>query len=71
MNLMNLIQAMRSGANARAFVSQMARQNPVYRQAERIANGKDSQQLMQTVSEMCRQRGTTPEALAQQLGLYP
>ena len=67
--LMMLLQAARTGGNPMQMLRQMAAQNPAAAQAMNIVNGKTPQQLQQIAMNMCRERGTTPEAIARQLGL--
>ena len=64
-----VMQAMKRGATPAQFVAQMAAQNPVIAQVQSVIRGKTPEQLNATLNEMCRQQGTTPEALARQLGL--
>ena len=64
-----ILTAMRNGGNPTALVNQMARNNPQMAQAARMISGKSPQQLQQMAMNMCRERGTTPEAVLQQLGL--
>lgn len=64
-----VMQAMKRGTSPAQFVAQMASQNPVIAQVQSVIRGKTPQQLNATLNDMCRQQGTTPEALARQLGL--
>ena len=64
-----ILTTMRNGGNPTALVNQMARNNPQMAQAARMISGKSPQQLQQMAMNMCRERGTTPEAVLQQLGL--
>lgn len=64
-----VMQAMKRGATPAQFVAQMAAQNPVIAQVQSVMRGKTPQQLNATLNELCRQNGTTPEAIARQLGL--
>lgn len=64
-----VMQAMKRGATPAQFVAQMASQNPVIAKVESVMRGKTPQQLNATLNDLCRQNGTTPEALARQLGL--
>lgn len=63
-----VMQAMKKGATPMQFVAQMAAQNPLFAQLQSVMRGKTPEQLNATLKEMCRQQGTTPEALARQLG---
>lgn len=64
-----ILTAMRNGGNPTALVNQMARSNPQMAQAARMISGKSPHQLQQIAINMCRERGTTPEAVLQQLGI--
>lgn len=64
-----VMQAMRKGATPAQFVAQMASQNPVIAQVQSVMRGKTPEQLNATLNDLCRQQGTTPEALARHLGL--
>lgn len=69
MNVMQMVQMMRTGGNPMQMMQQMAAQNPVMRQAMDMARGKSPQELRQIADNMARQRGTTVEDIARQLGL--
>ena len=43
--------------------------NPQTATALNILNGKSPQQLQEIATNMCRERGTTPQAVAQSLGI--
>lgn len=69
MNIMQMmIQAAQRGMNPQQFFQQYG-QNPQVAQIAKVAQGKNSDQLMQTVSNMAQQRGITLDTLAQQMGL--
>lgn len=68
-NLQSLFQMMQQGANPNALLNQMAQQNPALQQALGLLNGKNQQQQMQLLEDMARQRGTTLQQVAQQMGL--
>lgn len=73
MNPMNnplsmLVAAAKSGGNPMAMAQQMATRDPRMRQCMQMLHGKTQQQTEQMVRNMCKERGTTPEALAQSLG---
>ncbi len=63
-----VMQAMKKGATPMQFVAQMASQNPLFAQLQSVMRGKTPEQLNATLNDLCRQQGTTPEALARQLG---
>lgn len=69
MNVMQMVQMMRTGGNPMQMMQQMAAQNPIMRQAMDMARGKSPQELRQIADNMARQRGTTVEDIARQLGL--
>ena len=64
-----LVTALRHGADPTQMIAQMARNNPQMAQASRMISGKSPQQLQQMAMNMCRECGTTPEAVLRQLGL--
>lgn len=63
-----MMQAAQQGVSPQQFFQQYAG-NPEVAQLARIAQGKNAQQLMQTASNMAKQRGTSLDAVAQQFGL--
>ena len=66
--LQMMMQAARQGLTPQQFFQQHAG-NPAVAQLARIAQGKDREQLMQTASNMARQRGTSLNAVARQMGI--
>lgn len=68
-NMQSLFQMMQQGVNPNALLNQMAQQNPALQQALGLLNGKNQQQKMQVLEDMARQRGTTLQQVAQQMGL--
>lgn len=62
------ITALKNGGNPTALVNQMARNNPQMAQAARMISGKSPAQLQQMAINMCKECGTTPEAVLKQLG---
>lgn len=64
-----MMQAVRAGMSPSQFFQQMGGQNPMLKQLHQITNGKNPQELMQIAENMARERGTTVQALAQQMGL--
>lgn len=68
MILQMMMQAAQSGMTPQQFFQQNAG-NPAVAQIAKIAQGKNREQLMQTASNMAQQRGTTLEAVAQQMGI--
>ena len=68
MILQMMMQAAQSGMTPQQFFQKNAG-NPAVAQIAKIAQGKNREQLMQTASNMAQQRGTTLEAVAQQMGI--
>ena len=64
-----LIAAAKNGGNTSQVIQQMARSNPQMAQAARMISGKSPAQLQQMAMNMCKERGTTPEAIMRELGL--
>lgn len=64
-----ILQAAQMGRNPMAMVQQMAASNPQAAQALQLIQGKTPQQLQRIATNMAQQMGTTPEAIAQSLGL--
>lgn len=69
MILQMMMQAAQSGMSPKQFFLQYAG-NPEVAQIARISHGKNREQLMQTASNMAKERGTTIDAVAQQIGLH-
>ncbi len=67
--LMEMAQAMKSGANPQEFVARMAQQNPVFAKVHDVIKGKSPQQINAAIMDICRQQGTSIQALARQLGI--
>lgn len=64
-----MMQAMQGGQSPMQFLAQASGQNPVFQQMQQITQGKTPQQLMQIAENMAKERGTTLQAVAQQMGL--
>lgn len=64
-----MMQMMQSGGNPNAMLQQMAKQNPQVRQFMQMIQNKTPQEKEQMVRNMCKERGTTPEALARSMGV--
>lgn len=67
--LQMIVQAARMGRDPTSMMQQLAASNPQAAQAMRMVSGKTPQQLQQIATNMAQQMGTTPEAIAQSLGL--
>ena len=67
--LMQMVNMARNGGNPMQLMQQMARSNPQANQVMQMMSGKNPQQLRQMAVNMCKERGTTVERVAQQLGI--
>ena len=65
-----ILTAMRNGGDPRRLIEQMARQNPQMAQAAQMISGKSPQQLQRMAMNMCRECGTTPEAVLRSLRIF-
>lgn len=65
--LSQIINAMRDGGNPAVLMQQMIGSNP---QLAQIASGKSPEQLMQVAENMCRERGTSVDAVLKQFGIF-
>ena len=63
-----MLQAARMGMTPQQFFQQNAG-NPQVAQMAQIAQGKSRDQLMQTAANMAKERGTTLDAIARQMGI--
>lgn len=63
-----MMQAAQHGMSPQQFFQQYGN-NPQVAQLAQIAQGKSRDQLMQTASNMAKERGTSLEMVAQQMGL--
>ena len=68
MILQMMMQAAQSGMSPQQFFQQYAG-NPEVTQIAKIAQGKNREQLMQTASNMAKERGTSLETISQQMGI--
>ena len=64
-----LMTALQRGTDPRQLINQMARSNPQMAQAAQMISGKSGAELQQMALNMCRDQGTTPEAVLRQLGI--
>lgn len=73
MNQMNpmqmLLQMTRAGQNPMNLLQSLSRQNPQVAQAMRLIQGKNPEQLRKTAENLAKERGTTLEQMAQQIGI--
>lgn len=67
--LLQMINMARNGSNPMQMMQQMARSNPQVNQVMQMMNGKSQDQLRQMASNMAKERGTSLEQVAQQLGI--
>lgn len=67
--LMQMVSIARGGGNPMQLLQQMATSNPMAAQAAKMLQGKSSAELQQMAVNMCKERGTTPEAVIKQLGI--
>lgn len=68
-SMAQLMQLMRRGGDPRQMLQQMAGNDPRAAQAFQMLNGKSPAELRAMAENMCRERGTTPEAVMRQLGI--
>ncbi len=69
--MMQILQAVRNGADPLAFISQMAPRNPQAAQLVRMTQGKTPAQIETLARNLCKECGTTPEAVLQRFGISP
>lgn len=69
MNPLQVIQALRQGANPNQLMMQLAQNNPAVRQAVQMVNGKTPDQIRDMAQQMARQRGVDLNQLSKQLGI--
>lgn len=70
MNPFQMMQILQNSQNPMGAIQNMASQNPMLARALQMGQGKDVNQLQQTVRNIARQRGMTDEQLQQFLGQY-
>lgn len=63
-----MMQAAQQGMSPQQFFQQHG-QDPRISQLAKIAQGKDRDQLMKTAENMAKERGTTLEEIARQMGI--
>lgn len=64
-----MLQIMRGGGNPMQMLQQLAGRNPQAAQVMQMIRGKSPQQLRTMAENMCRERGTSLEQVARQLGI--
>lgn len=66
---LNMMTSMlRTGMSPDAVFNRLLQSDPRAAQIQQMTAGKSREQLYQMVNNMCRERGTTPEAVARSLG---
>lgn len=64
-----MIQMMQSGANPMQYLQNMAGQNPQAVAMMRLIHGKTPEQLHTIAANMAKERGTTLDEVARQMGI--
>ena len=66
---LNMMTSMlRTGMSPEAVFNRLLQSDPRAAQIQQMTAGKSREQIYQMVNNMCRERGTTPEAVARSLG---
>lgn len=68
-NPLQVIQALKQGANPNQLMMQLVQQNPAVRQAMQMVNGKTPDQIRDMAQQIARQRGVDLGQLTRQLGI--
>ena len=66
-SVQQIFQAVQGGANPNVIAMQLAQQNPVFRNALNMANGRTPEQIYDMAAQMAQQRGLDINQIAQQL----
>ena len=69
MNLMSLMQMMQGGGNPMQLAQMFAQQNPQAAPAMKMIQGKNPQQLQETLYNLCKSKGVDPQDVARQCGV--
>lgn len=64
-----MVNMLKNGGNPMAMLNEMAGQNPQMKQVVDMMNAGNQQGLKEMAMNMAKERGTTVENIAQQLGL--
>lgn len=64
-----MMTAMQQRLNPMTYIQQQAQHNPAFRQLHSVIQGKSPQELHKMAEDMARERGTTLDQVARQLGL--
>ena len=65
----SIMQAMRMGRNPNQMIMQLAQQDPRIKQVVEMMKGKNPEQLQRIAENMAKERGTTVDDIARQLGI--
>ena len=68
-NIMQLLQMAQQGRNPMGMMQQMAMGDPRVARGMQLLQGKNPQQLRAMAENMAKERGTTLQQLAQQMGV--
>lgn len=64
-----IFQAAQGGADPNQLVMQLAQNNPLFRNAMQMANGRTPEQIYGMATQMAQQRGVDLNQLANNLGI--
>lgn len=64
-----LFGAVQNGADPQMLVMQLAQNNPLFRNAMSMANGRTPTQIYEMASQMARQRGVDINQIASSMGI--
>lgn len=67
--IFQLVSMAKNGGNPMQMIQQMAKNNPQVNQVVQMMNGKSPAQLKAMAENIAKEKGTTIEQVAQQLGL--
>lgn len=67
--ILQMVNIARNGGNPMAIMQQMAKRNPQVNQVMQMMKGKNPAQLKSMAENIAKERGTTIEDVAQQLGI--
>ena len=69
LNIMQLVGAMKNGGDPNALIQQAIHNHPQGDQIQQIIGGKSPDQLMRIAENMCKERGTSVDAVLKQFGI--
>lgn len=67
--MLQMIGLLRNSRNPMAMLENMAQSNPQIRQFMQVIGGKSEQELREIAQNMAKERGTSVEDIARQLGI--